>query len=129
MILLATDVLDGRPDQRCFGAIDIAVRRNGFGRQIASFEATSRSPASAPAPLHAVFIRAPLVESTGDEVEVLAVVERGADDPGGPGDGVGGLTAVAAGHARAVPPGRGPGGRFPPGAHRRPAGCTSCSYR
>ena len=39
MILLATEVLDGRPDQRNFGAIDIAVRRNGYGRQIDSFEA------------------------------------------------------------------------------------------
>ena len=39
MILLATEVLDGRPDQRSFGAIDIAVRRNGYGRQIDSFEA------------------------------------------------------------------------------------------
>ena len=38
MILLATDVLDGRPDQRSFGAIDIAVRRNGYGRQVDSFE-------------------------------------------------------------------------------------------
>ena len=39
MILLATEVLDGRPDQRSFGAIDIAVRRNGYGRQVDSFEA------------------------------------------------------------------------------------------
>src|SRR6202008_1996332 len=38
MILLATEVLDGRPDQRSFGAIDLAVRRNGFGRQVDSFE-------------------------------------------------------------------------------------------
>ena len=39
MILLATDVLDGRPDQRSFGMIDLAVRRNGYGRQVDSFEA------------------------------------------------------------------------------------------
>ena len=38
MILLATDVLDGRPDQRSFGVIDLAVRRNGYGRQVDSFE-------------------------------------------------------------------------------------------
>jgi 5'-phosphate synthase pdxT subunit len=38
MILLAMDVLDGRPDQRSFGMIDIAVRRNGYGRQVDSFE-------------------------------------------------------------------------------------------
>ncbi|MCU1450503.1 MAG: pdxT, partial [Acidimicrobiales bacterium] len=36
MILLARDVLDGRPDQRSFGAIDLAVRRNAFGRQVDS---------------------------------------------------------------------------------------------
>ena len=38
LILLATDVLDGRPDQHSFGAIEIAVRRNGYGRQVDSFE-------------------------------------------------------------------------------------------
>ena len=38
MILLATDVLDGRPDQRSFGIIDITVQRNGYGRQVDSFE-------------------------------------------------------------------------------------------
>ena len=38
MILLATEVLDGRPDQRSFGAIDVTVRRNGYGRQLDSFE-------------------------------------------------------------------------------------------
>ena len=39
MILCATEVLDGRPDQRSFGVIDITVRRNGYGRQVDSFEA------------------------------------------------------------------------------------------
>ena len=38
MILLAAEVLDGRPDQRSFGAIDVSVRRNAFGRQVDSFE-------------------------------------------------------------------------------------------
>jgi pyridoxal 5'-phosphate synthase glutaminase subunit Pdx2 len=38
MILLAADVLDGRPDQRSFGIIDITVQRNGYGRQVDSFE-------------------------------------------------------------------------------------------
>jgi 5'-phosphate synthase pdxT subunit len=71
MILLATDVLDGRPDQRSFGAIDLAVRRNGYGRQIDSFE-TDIVVHDEPAPFHAVFIRAPKVESIGDGVEVLA---------------------------------------------------------
>jgi 5'-phosphate synthase pdxT subunit len=71
MILLATDVLDGRPDQRTFRAIDIAVRRNGYGRQIDSFE-TDITVAGLDAPFHAVFIRAPKVESVGAAVDVLA---------------------------------------------------------
>jgi 5'-phosphate synthase pdxT subunit len=71
MILLATCVLDGRPDQRSFAAIDIAVRRNGYGRQVDSFE-TDIDVAGLDRPFHAVFIRAPKVESIGDDVEVLA---------------------------------------------------------
>jgi 5'-phosphate synthase pdxT subunit len=74
MILLATEVLDGRSDQRSFGAIDIAVRRNGYGRQIDSFE-TDIAVAGEDAPFHAVFIRAPKVESVGPAVEVLAAHE------------------------------------------------------
>ncbi len=72
MILLATDVLDGRPDQRSFGAVDIAVRRNAYGRQIDSFEADLDISELGPAPFHAVFIRAPLVESVGPGTEPLA---------------------------------------------------------
>ncbi len=77
MILLAAEVLDGRPDQETFGVIDIAVRRNAFGRQIDSFETDLVIDTIAPAedPLHAVFIRAPFVESTGAAVEVLARVD------------------------------------------------------
>ena len=72
MILLATDVLDGRADQRSFAAIDLAVRRNAYGRQVDSFE-TSLTVADLPGePFPAVFIRAPLVESAGPGVEVLA---------------------------------------------------------
>ncbi len=76
MILLAADVLDGRPDQRCFGAIDVAVRRNAFGRQVDSFEADlvvegMKGGDGFPA----VFIRAPVVERVGEGVEVLARVD------------------------------------------------------
>ena len=71
MILLARDVLDGRPDQRSFAAIDIAVRRNGYGRQVDSFEADS-DVAGLDASLHAVFIRAPKVEAVGPAACVLA---------------------------------------------------------
>ncbi len=74
MILLATDVLDGRPDQRSFGVIDLAVRRNAFGRQVDSFEA-DLVVAGLDRPFHAVFIRAPGVESAGPDVEVLAEVD------------------------------------------------------
>jgi 5'-phosphate synthase pdxT subunit len=74
MILLAAEVLDGRPDQRCFGAIDISVRRNAFGRQVDSFEADIAVAGLDEAPVHAVFIRAPVVERVGDGVHVLAEV-------------------------------------------------------
>jgi pyridoxal 5'-phosphate synthase pdxT subunit len=75
MILLATDVLDGRPDQRSFGAIDIGVRRNAFGRQVDSFE-EDLEVRGLDAPLHAVFIRAPVVDRVGPGVEVLATVDE-----------------------------------------------------
>lgn len=83
MILLASSVADGRPDQRFFGAIDIAVRRNAFGRQVDSFE-TPLSVAGLGSdggdggdgePFDAVFIRAPFVEHVGAGVDVLATVD------------------------------------------------------
>lgn len=77
MILLANDVLDGRADQRSFGALDIAVRRNAFGRQVDSFEAAVPLTGMGDTPYHAVFIRAPWVESVGDAVEVLGRAESG----------------------------------------------------
>lgn len=73
MILLARDVLDGRPDQRSLGVVDIAVRRNAFGRQVDSFEADLAVDGD-DVPLHAVFIRAPVIEDAGPEVDVLASV-------------------------------------------------------
>lgn len=73
MILLADGVSDGRPDQISFSAIDVDVRRNGYGRQIDSFESDLPIPAIVgDEPFRAVFIRAPLVERVGDGVEVLA---------------------------------------------------------
>jgi 5'-phosphate synthase pdxT subunit len=77
MIMLATDILDGRPDQQSLGGIDMAVRRNAFGRQVDSFEAPVVIDGVAGPPFHAVFIRAPWVESTGAEVEVLGRVASG----------------------------------------------------
>ena len=73
MILLASAVLDGRPDQVSFGAIDITVLRNGYGRQVDSFEAELDVPSlDDRRPFHGVFIRAPKVVRVGDGVEVLA---------------------------------------------------------
>jgi len=71
MILLARDILDGRPDQISFDALDITVRRNGYGRQVDSFE-TDLEVTSLDVPFHAVFIRAPVIESIGADVDVLA---------------------------------------------------------
>jgi 5'-phosphate synthase pdxT subunit len=75
MIMLAGDVLDGRPDQRSFGAVDIAVRRNAFGRQVDSFEAPLRVHDLSGGAFHGVFIRAPFVERVGSEVSVIAEVD------------------------------------------------------
>ena len=71
MILAARDAVDGLPDQRYLGLIDIGVRRNAFGRQVASFE-TALALAGDPKPLTGVFIRAPWIESAGAGVQVLA---------------------------------------------------------
>ena len=71
MILCASNVLDGRPDKHGFDLIDITVRRNGYGRQLDSFE-TDLDIVGLDTPFHAVFIRAPRVERVGVAVEVLA---------------------------------------------------------
>lgn len=68
MILLASEILDGRPDQRSFSAIDISVRRNAFGRQIDSFESTISTSVG---DFHGVFIRAPRIERVGPGVDVV----------------------------------------------------------
>jgi 5'-phosphate synthase pdxT subunit len=77
MILLADRVLDGRPDQETLGGIDMTVRRNAFGRQVASFEGDVHLAGIGEQPVHGVFIRAPWVEEVSDDVEVLARVEDG----------------------------------------------------
>lgn len=71
-ILLSRRILDGRPDQLALGALDIETRRNGYGRQVESFECDLPVPAIGAPPFPAVFIRAPLIESAGGDVEVLA---------------------------------------------------------
>lgn len=75
LILLATRIEGGRPDQWGFGAIDVTVARNGFGRQVRSFETDLDVKGVDGGPMHAVFIRAPVPARVGAEVEVLAEVE------------------------------------------------------
>ncbi|MCT1354194.1 MULTISPECIES: pyridoxal 5'-phosphate synthase glutaminase subunit PdxT [unclassified Gordonia (in: high G+C Gram-positive bacteria)] len=81
MIMLASTILDTRPDARHLDALDVTVRRNAFGRQVESFETdlefTGITDAEGAAPMRAVFIRAPWVESVAPEVEVLARVPDG----------------------------------------------------
>ncbi len=71
MILLSTGIADGRPDQRSFAALDIDVQRNGFGRQLDSFE-TEIAVQGFDRAFHAVFIRAPRISRIGSGIETLA---------------------------------------------------------
>jgi 5'-phosphate synthase pdxT subunit len=74
MIMLSKDV--GR-DQPLLSLMDIKVERNAFGRQLDSFETDLEIPALGDKPFPGVFIRAPRIESVGDDVEVLAKLENG----------------------------------------------------
>jgi len=76
-IMLATGIAAGRADQRDFGTLDIDVRRNGYGRQIDSFE-TDVEVTGLDSPFHATFIRAPVIERCGPGVQVLATVDDNA---------------------------------------------------
>ncbi|MEI7654289.1 MAG: pyridoxal 5'-phosphate synthase glutaminase subunit PdxT [Actinomycetota bacterium] len=75
LILLAEQILDGRSDQWSFSRLDVTVRRNGYGRQTASFEAAVQLRDSVVVP--GVFIRAPRITEVGAEVEVLATHDHG----------------------------------------------------
>jgi 5'-phosphate synthase pdxT subunit len=77
MIMLATSVLDGRPDQETFQGIEMTVRRNAFGRQVDSFEAPVTVDDVEGGDFHAIFIRAPWVEEVGEDVRVLGRVADG----------------------------------------------------
>ncbi len=93
MILLADRIVDGAAGQETFGGLDVTVRRNAFGRQVDSFEGDVRVTGLAE-PMHAIFIRAPWVESAGPRVEVLARVGDGA--------AAGRIVAVRQGHLLAT---------------------------
>ncbi|MGY0003890.1 pyridoxal 5'-phosphate synthase glutaminase subunit PdxT [Micromonospora sp. I033] len=112
MIMLAAEVLDGRPDQRGFAGIEMTVRRNAFGRQVDSFEAPVEITGVEGGPFHAIFIRAPWVERVGAGVEVLGrVTDDGSSSPRGVrraelesslGPAAGRIVAVRQGHLLAT---------------------------
>jgi 5'-phosphate synthase pdxT subunit len=74
LILLSEQVLGGRSDQWTYGVLEASVRRNGYGRQIASFEAPLEVKGVGTVP--GVFIRAPKIEHVSDDVEVLAIYDQ-----------------------------------------------------
>jgi 5'-phosphate synthase pdxT subunit len=98
MILLADKAIDARPDQHQLGGLDIVVRRNAFGRQVDSFEEDLDFTGVEGGPVHAVFIRAPWVESAGGGVDVLARVPESPTA----GDAAGRIVAVRQGHVLAT---------------------------
>ena len=77
LIMISNTVLDAITGQQSLGGLDVAVRRNAFGSQLDSFETDIDVPALGEPPVHAVFIRAPVVESVGDDVTVLASLTDG----------------------------------------------------
>ena len=77
LIMISDTVLDAITGQQSLGGLDVAVRRNAFGSQLDSFETDIDIPAVGEPPVHAVFIRAPVVESVGDNVTVLAALADG----------------------------------------------------
>jgi 5'-phosphate synthase pdxT subunit len=77
LIMLADRVLDAIDGQQSFGGLDVAVRRNAFGSQLDSFETDIDVAVLGEPPVHAVFIRAPIVERVGPSASVLAQVPDG----------------------------------------------------
>jgi len=75
MILLSNEITDG--DAPVLPLLDISVKRNAFGRQLESFESEINVPVLGDQPVHGVFIRAPLVERVGPDVDVLATLDDG----------------------------------------------------
>jgi 5'-phosphate synthase pdxT subunit len=78
MILLARRIAEGRPEgQPALGLMDITARRNAFGRQLDSFEVDLKVKELGDQPFRAVFIRAPLIDATGEAVTPLATLDDG----------------------------------------------------
>jgi 5'-phosphate synthase pdxT subunit len=77
LIMLADEIIDGIPGQSGFGGLDISVRRNAFGNQLDSFEVDLEFLGVQGAAVHAAFIRAPIVERVGENVQVLSQLADG----------------------------------------------------
>ena len=75
MIILAREIAGG--ESPVLPLLDVTVERNAFGRQLESFESELLVPVLGDTPVHAVFIRAPIIERTGPDVDVLARLEDG----------------------------------------------------
>ncbi len=72
VIILSGEIVDGRDDQISFGMLDLSIKRNGYGRQLQSFETDIMLSTGG---FHAIFIRAPRILKAGSDVEVLAAIE------------------------------------------------------
>jgi 5'-phosphate synthase pdxT subunit len=77
LIMLADTVIDAIRGQESLGGLDVSVRRNAFGSQLDSFETDLDIPAVGAEPMHAVFIRAPIVETLGEKATALASLDDG----------------------------------------------------
>lgn len=77
LIMLSNQILDGTADQKTFGGLDIVVRRNAFGHQSESFETDLIFAGISGGPVHAAFIRAPIVESVGPGAKIVAQLSDG----------------------------------------------------
>jgi 5'-phosphate synthase pdxT subunit len=77
LIMLADGILDGVEGQKGFGGLDISVRRNAFGNQLDSFETDLAFTGIDGPKIHAAFIRAPIVETVGESVQVLSTLDDG----------------------------------------------------
>lgn len=77
LIMLADRIVEGIAAQQTLGGLDVAVRRNAFGSQLDSFETDLDIPVLGEPPVHAVFIRAPIVETVGPKATVLAALADG----------------------------------------------------
>jgi 5'-phosphate synthase pdxT subunit len=75
--MLSDRVLDALADQQTLGGLDVTVRRNAFGNQLESFETDLTVDGFEGPPVHAAFIRAPVVETVGEKATAIAVLEDG----------------------------------------------------